>query len=337
MKFVCNNCGFSAEVPDRRTTCPMCASDNVSVVSMTEQIPSEKPEETKESEKPGTENISGGVTPQKDEPVEKKKRGPTERITLNDEFFDSKPDKEQQEIANILKELYPESGEVKKASFKMPDKKILAAAAVVAAVIVLAFVLAVTFTGDPDDDNNETVIAAGQDQNENENEVVTEPEDLMDDEDLKPIHEVAKKVEEEDDPDIEEDNLESEPETVKKTDKQVQTVKKAPVKPKKIKVVKTAPRKIVKKVSTAPKLKFQDYIKAGHKALAEKRFTDALHEYKNASRLNPSNGSVYKFLGITYAYLQNQNQACTNYRKYIKFSPNAPDKAQVEAFLKACP
>ncbi|HRZ80597.1 MAG TPA: hypothetical protein P5044_11360, partial [bacterium] len=65
--------------------------------------------------------------------------------------------------------------------------------------------------------------------------------------------------------------------------------------------------------------------------------TDALHEYKNASRINPGNGPIYKFLGIAYAYLQNQEQACVNYKKYIQLSPNAPDKVQVEAFIKACP
>jgi len=332
MKFVCNNCGFSAEVPDRRTTCPMCASSNVSVVSMTEQISLEKPEEIEKTEEAETENNSSESTPQKNETVTKKKRGPTERITLNDEFFDSKPDKDQQEIANILKELYPESGGAKKSSFKMPDKKILVVAAAVVAFIVLAFVLAVTFTGDPKEDDVK-----------NNEETVAEIDDLADDEDLKPIHEVAKKVEEEDGPDPEEENLENESETIKKNEnneKNVKTVKKEqkkPKKPKKIRNLKTVPAKTVKKAPAKPKITFDSYIKAGHKALAEKRFTDALHEYKNASRLSPSNGSVYKFLGITYAYLQNQNQACANYRKYIKFSPNAPDKAQVEAFLKACP
>ena len=92
---------------------------------------------------------------------------------------------------------------------------------------------------------------------------------------------------------------------------------------------------------TAPKTGGEDvfngFVQAGHKALAEKKYTDALHEYKNASRINPGNGSIYKFLGIAYAYLQNQEQACVNYRKYIQLSPNAPDKAQVEAFIKACP
>ncbi|MBO4712220.1 hypothetical protein J5681_09960 [bacterium] len=30
MKFVCNNCGFSADIPEQMTACPMCGSSNVS-------------------------------------------------------------------------------------------------------------------------------------------------------------------------------------------------------------------------------------------------------------------------------------------------------------------
>lgn len=47
MKFVCNNCGFSAEIPVRRTTCPMCGSSNVSASADT-VTPLEKPLEDEE-------------------------------------------------------------------------------------------------------------------------------------------------------------------------------------------------------------------------------------------------------------------------------------------------
>ena len=30
MKFVCNNCGFTADIPEQMKACPMCGSSNVS-------------------------------------------------------------------------------------------------------------------------------------------------------------------------------------------------------------------------------------------------------------------------------------------------------------------
>ncbi|MBP5201385.1 hypothetical protein J6Z39_00225 [bacterium] len=29
MRFVCDDCGFSAETPEKRNTCPMCQSENI--------------------------------------------------------------------------------------------------------------------------------------------------------------------------------------------------------------------------------------------------------------------------------------------------------------------
>ena len=67
MKFVCNNCGFAAEIPVRRTTCPMCGSSNVSssdeVVNLEEQVESEENTQTKKVRQP---------------------QGPTQRVTMTD-------------------------------------------------------------------------------------------------------------------------------------------------------------------------------------------------------------------------------------------------------------
>jgi len=48
MKFVCNNCGFTAEIPVRRTTCPMCGSSNVSASADTLSQPEKPLEEDEE-------------------------------------------------------------------------------------------------------------------------------------------------------------------------------------------------------------------------------------------------------------------------------------------------
>ena len=71
MKVVCNNCGFTAEIPVRRTTCPMCGSSNVSSSADT-ATPPEKPLE--DEEKTGeikTRNARAG-------------EGPTQRVTITE-------------------------------------------------------------------------------------------------------------------------------------------------------------------------------------------------------------------------------------------------------------
>ena len=67
MKFVCNNCGFAADIPVKRSTCPMCGSSNVSysdeAVNLEEQVESEENTQTKKIRQP---------------------QGPTQRVTLTD-------------------------------------------------------------------------------------------------------------------------------------------------------------------------------------------------------------------------------------------------------------
>lgn len=320
----------------------MCASDNVSVASVTEQIST--PEKPVEKTKPDSVPEKKPGQPE-DKKQEKKERGPTERITLNDEFFSSKPDKEQQEIANIIKELYPETEEKGGSGFKMPDKKILIgiAAAAVLVIVFLIFALA------PDNDSvKDTELAASENSIEENKVDVPEEEDIenIDEESVEPIYKkkIEKPVENVEKVIVREEKVaeekKKEPEIIeKKPDEKRIVEEQAPVLQKK-EVKKQQPKVVKKTETTRPqndsKGSFDSYVKAGHKALADKKYTDALHEYKNASRINPTNGPVYKFLGIAYAYLQNQKQACVNYKKYIQYSPDAPDRAQVEAFLKAC-
>jgi len=325
MKFICNNCGFSAEIPEKRPNCPMCASSNVTVVK--ESAVNEKEEgQVMESEK-GTaaEDATTGLN---DNPGEKKEDVRREKITLTDNFFDQKPNKEEQEIADVLKELYPDE-EKKAGSFKLPDWRILAG--VGAAVVILVVVVMFSMSSK---DESEDVDVAGveedvEDVKNEAAEVVKEPEDVEEDEEEVVQQDIEEEVEVEEVVEPEKKVAE-----VKKTAPPV--VKKREDRPKKkIAARKKTKSKPVKKVNSTKK--YNEFIQLGHTALGQKKYTDALHEYKNAMRLKPRSGKVYKFIGIAYAYLQNQTQACKNYRKYIQLTPNAKDKGQVQAFLEACP
>lgn len=342
MKFICNNCGFSAEVPDRRSNCPMCASSNVTVSAHTEnpvvqeKIAENKPEDDVHTQQTVEDDSAAKIKQEKNSHSSRK-----ERITLSDEFFDSKAEKEEQEIASILKELDPEAGAAKAA----PDmtRWIKTGGIAVAVLIVLAGIIYFAVSGGSRSD-----VKSVQEEKKAEAEAsdVSETEQAVAEE-TKPSEEPPVVAKEE--PEAEEKTVEKveeqKAEPVKEVKEEV-VVKKAE-EPKKQEPVKQVVKKTaepVKKAAvkqTAPKTggadAFNNFVQAGHKALSEKRYTDALHEYKNASRINPGNGPIYKFLGIAYAYLQNQEQACVNYRKYIQLSPNAPDKTQVEAFIKACP
>jgi len=333
MKFICNNCGFSAEIPEKRLNCPMCASNNVTVdesaVGEKRKDKKTMPEESFSEEKAAIEKNSS----------EDKKEVRKEKITLTDNFFDQKPNKEEQEIADVLKELYPDD-EKKSPGFKMPDWRVLAGAG--AGVVILFIIILSVFLGGSDDDDDVDVIDSEDvveekieesAQEEDSEEVVEKEEEVVEKEEVAKV-EPIEEDEVENSAEVEETEKE---EVVAKVEekKPVAAKPKPKLKPKRKKVVKRRPKPKKKKLDTAKK--YSEFIRLGHEALGQKRYSDALHDYKNAMRLRPRTGKTYKFIGIAYAYLQNQNQACKNYRKYIKLTPNAKDKSQVQAFLEACP
>ena len=331
MKFICNNCGFSAEIPEKRSNCPMCASNNVTVLD--ESAVDEKKEgQSKESEVGETAEETISVL--KNAPREKKENVRSEKITLTDNFFDQKPNKEEQEIADVLKELY--SDEEKKAGgVKLPDWRILAG---VGATVVILFVVVMfsMFSKDELEDVAEDVIENEEDVEEVKEtaEIVKEPQEEKDSEDIEEEEEVVQQDPEEEEEEVEEVE---EPEKIAEVKKKaLAAVKKRKEKAKKRMVARKQKKSKPRRTTNNTK-KFNELIQFGHVALGQKKYTDALHEYKNAMRLKPRNGKIYKFIGIAYAYLQNQTQACKNYRKYIRLTPNAKDKNQVQAFLKACP
>ena len=112
MKFVCNNCGFAAEIPVRRTTCPMCGSSNVSFADEMSN-PAEQPVEN-------DENTSKGV---------RQPQGPTQRVTLTDDLIE-KDEKTSKKTAQKVAE---------KGS-KLPIIAVLAVLAAIAAAVFFLFI-----------------------------------------------------------------------------------------------------------------------------------------------------------------------------------------------------
>ena len=69
MKFVCNNCGFTADIPEQMSACPMCGSSNVSSASETSKFPTDSEENEDENAKAQKFKASAG---------------PTQRVTLTE-------------------------------------------------------------------------------------------------------------------------------------------------------------------------------------------------------------------------------------------------------------
>ena len=68
MKFVCNNCGFTADIPEQMSACPMCGSSNVSSSAETSKFPTDAGELDEKSAKPQNSRAEG----------------PTQRVTLTE-------------------------------------------------------------------------------------------------------------------------------------------------------------------------------------------------------------------------------------------------------------
>lgn len=81
MKFVCNNCGFTAEIPVRRTTCPMCGSSNVSSSAETMTPPEKSLDEDEEK--------TGEIKTRNARSAE----GPTQRVTVTEGLSPAKQGK----------------------------------------------------------------------------------------------------------------------------------------------------------------------------------------------------------------------------------------------------
>jgi tetratricopeptide (TPR) repeat protein len=61
---------------------------------------------------------------------------------------------------------------------------------------------------------------------------------------------------------------------------------------------------------------------------------DALTAYLDALRQDPTIGEIYLHIAQTYEKLQNNSKALKSYQTYLQMTPDAPDKAAVEARIK---
>lgn|GEM_PF-765075 len=342
MKFSCNNCGFSAEIPKQITMCPMCGSSNTSYTEEEDAGVADG----KNAESPST----GTVTAANSRPssVSSPKLDDATRAhaaTLSEEFFNKKPYQEEHEIAELLKELGAE--EPKKNASKLSLPIVIGGATV---VVVLLGVLAYFFFAPSSENENkpeEASLAVAKTPDTEAEQPSPNPE--PDQPAPEPTPEPEKPA-----PAPAPEAPTPAPAPTPEPPKPVPAPAPTPA-PVKIETPKPAPapapeppKPVVQpkpepKPKPAPKSRpagggaaFDNFVTEGNKAIGEQRFSDAIHSYKAALKLNPRAGKLYKFLGIAYASMGNAAQACQNYRKYVELVPAAPDKAQVEELLSSC-
>lgn len=119
MKFICNNCGFTADIPEQMSACPMCGSSNVSSAAETSKF-------STDAEENGDENAKAQHF--------KAAAGPTQRVTLTDVNIGEKSDPSSKKAA--------ERSEKKTREIRKKSKAPLVA---VLLILVLAAVAAAFF------------------------------------------------------------------------------------------------------------------------------------------------------------------------------------------------
>lgn len=61
----------------------------------------------------------------------------------------------------------------------------------------------------------------------------------------------------------------------------------------------------------------------------------ALQEFNDAAKMAPNNPEVHYYLGKTYSLLQgNAGRAANEFKKYLKFYPDAPDKTEINVEIE---
>lgn len=360
MKFICNNCGFSAEIPKKVELCPMCGSSNTSNIEVEKVVEIAVPEKPAVQVQPAPAVIkesSKEKEPEKEAPkpvdpapVADKQEVRTKKITLSDEFFDKKHDQEHHEIAQLLKEL----GSEEDRSIKQPVSTATIKYVIIAAVVVL--LLAGTLFGlslmkkQTKDDSKEQQMAevkaevkADPIPEKKPESVAEKPAEPVAEKKVEPVKEepvkeepakeaaVVKKEEKAPEPAVvkkEEPKPEPKVEKKKLPEKQpVQVKKQAPVQ-------QAVKQKVVPQNGGVPN--YERLLADGNRAITEKRISDAIHSFKEALSYKPTLSRAYRGLGICYASMGNAKQACDNYRKYLQYGAEAKEKAQIEALLKSC-
>ncbi len=338
MKFICHNCGFSAEIPKAIGACTMCGSTNTDAETVTEEI---KPEPVTSPAPEKEEATTPAPTPTPSEDLRIK------TASLSEEFFTKKPYQEEQEIADLLKEIGAEEQRQPKKPF--PVKTLLGT--IGAVVVVGGIARAVIFTPTVHPPARPPAISESGAESSPADEVKQEPAPAPETKpesgsvgnsaeaspapapEVKP--EPAPAPEAKPEPGSVENSAGASPTPApesKPVPAPTPTPKQKPTPP-----AKPAPQP---KAKTAPQPAggaFDKLVAEGNQAIAEQRFNDAIHSYKDALKLNPRAGKVHKYLGIAYASMGNAAKACEHYKKYLAMVPDAPDRAQVEQLTADCP
>ncbi len=319
MKFICNNCNFSAKVPKRISNCPMCGSDNTSIYEDEEQILSQP----------------------KIEPV------PEEPIVKQEEISSFKSEPEKEEPAE--EEFILEKKEEKQSSSKAP-------VIVIAVIVTLAAAFAVFhFKGKSDSptaiqDENKAIETEAKPEQQEPEEVKATPATA----------DIEEKVAEETDKnqEIAKDDINTpdvlKTETVKNEVKKEDSAKEALTaktekkatqpekeKPQQIKTAEKASIKLkgnLKPLNIKNDIKLKmpsasEYIEKGNQAISSGNYAAARDFFKKAVQRDKKAAKAYRGLGISYSQLNQPSAACANYRKYLQYDPNTPEKAQLEQML----
>jgi len=346
MKFVCNHCGFSADIPSTSDKCPMCGSQDTKTTTKKsaskgnaakKREASKKQKEVKVKEEKDSKLLS--VEPEKSKSVKKEgvQKNSADSASLSGEFFSTNPKDENQEILDIIQEI--SEGETKQSS-SLPKYIVIAA--------IIAFGTVFYFLTFKDDDTSEESskpikeVSEAQEIRKAEDKKVEIPKEAV-----KQDPDIAEKSDKKGkivfSADVKKDVESKDKKIVKPGSKVAKQGKMSPGKPlvkKKIKkklILKKKPARIYKKTKHVKKMpEYKIYIRDGNKAIMERRFKDAIHLFKAAISVKKSAARAYRGLGIAYASVDNFKKSCINYRKYLKYNPAAKDKSQVLELLKSC-
>jgi tetratricopeptide (TPR) repeat protein len=77
-----------------------------------------------------------------------------------------------------------------------------------------------------------------------------------------------------------------------------------------------------------------EHYNKGNRAYLERKFPQAIAEFKRALESDRSFAYAHRGLGVTYAAQRKGELAIEAYRNYLKLAPNAKDAKQVENIIK---
>lgn len=98
-----------------------------------------------------------------------------------------------------------------------------------------------------------------------------------------------------------------------------------------------AEKKPVAKVEERNPEKAKQFYQEGNQLVREKKLAEAVASYKKALAADPAFALAHRGLGIAYAMLNRNRDACKEYEIYYKMLPaDSKERPQLEAILKGC-